>query len=336
LLGSLPVKSQLFAQTRDGTISSTVPRLFCRKPKPSTFVTVYPTAAIRLLFILVLSVGLFSSGCRKDDDGPDPVDPVDTTATNESAYTQKVLIEKFSSITCGNCPGGDLLLQEMLEEHPGKIIPVKFLLAPPALADINPYHLASKFNFSFTPSGLINRNPMDSDSSVYAIASNAWKRNAALQLEQEAVCGLAIDASKVETNSAEITVRIRFTKALQGDHRLSVYVVENNLTGATLAQKNYRDDDPESPFYQRGDPIEDYVHNKVVRTTLTPYLEGDTIGPDYLNDSKEYVKSYSLPLTNYKAEDVRIIAFVHRVEDFWTEEVLNAQSAKLGLVQDFD
>ena len=71
-----------------------------------------------------------------------------------------------------------------------------------------------------------------------------WDYIATIQLEKIASCGLAIK-SDVSNGNAEIDVHVGFNEQIQGDIRLNVYLIENNVTGTGYGfdQRNFYNTD---------------------------------------------------------------------------------------------
>jgi Outer membrane protein Omp28 len=76
--------------------------------------------------------------------------------------------------------------------------------------------------------------------------------------------GIGIE-STVNGNSLTATISVSSEEALS-DKKLVVYVTED---GIISDQVNYLNNDETSIYYQQGDPIVDFVHDDVLRASLT-------------------------------------------------------------------
>jgi hypothetical protein len=126
--------------------------------------------------------------------------------------------------------------------------------------------------------------------------------------------------------------KVTFLSDLEGPLRFNAYVVEDNLSGRgrDWAQVNAFNNDRESEFYQRGNPIQGFNHRHVARdlvhggrgkTLQTSYKEGDTF---------EETIEILLPEES-NPNDVEVIGFVY-AEDTRNgiSEIFNAERIDVG------
>ena len=256
------------------------------------------------------------------------IDPVPST------FSQKVLVEEYTGEWCGYCPDGALKIEELEGLHPDVVYGA-------AVHDNDPYalvpfstNLESTFNVTGFPSGTVNRIPQGVD---VAIDRNMWSGTAGSLLVNTAVCGLAMTSYKTTTDSMYVEVHCGFNSTLSGDYRLTVYLVENGIVSD--GQANYYDDgsiDPNSPLVGIGDPIDDWVHNDVIRKVLTADL-GDAIPSSKMIPGGEHVVKLGTPIGTFNDDNLSIIAFINKVGGAPTEhEILNVQKAKLQEVKNWD
>ena len=129
-----------------------------------------------------------------------------------------------------------------------------------------------------------------------------------------------------------------FSTNLSGDYRLSVYLIEDDVSGTGYGydQVNFYDTDSSSPFYGLGDPIEDYEHNHIVREVLSESL-GDEISTSALISGGEHIETYTVDLSPYNNNNLSIVAFINYVGLILTEhEVMNVQECLIDDFQDWD
>lgn len=125
---------------------------------------------------------------------------------------------------------------------------------------------------------------------------------------------LSVDAKVVYRNGSE-----------PGD-KLVVYLLEN---GIIADQANYFDGNPLSPYYEKGDPIEDFVHNDALRNSLSN-LFGDNI-PETVA-YQEYKKTYTFDVpSEYNANNLSFVVMVVKAD----ESAKNSQHAKIGETKAF-
>jgi hypothetical protein len=164
-----------------------------------------------------------------------------------------------------------------------------------------------------------------------------WLANTTAQVSGSAKCGLAIN-STFAGNSANIEVQATFRENLAGTHNLTVYLVENDVTGSgsTFDQANSYNNDPTSPYFNLGNPITGYKHQYVVRKVLTANL-GDAIDASVLVVDGILKKSFTADLTGLNKDNVYILAFVNKLgATAITHQIINVQQGKLGVLKNWD
>lgn len=282
------------------------------------------------LAAFVVMTALALSSCQKDepieDNGGDKV---------PSTFTKKVLVEEFSGAWCGWCVDGAYRLEEMMKANAnilGVTIHQGDGMQIPAYTDLD-----NTFDVTGFPSGMVGRKPSIEDNKV-PMSRGYWSSNAAPQLTETASCGLKIDAS----SAGSIKVTAGFNKEVAGDVRLTVYVIEDEVTGtgSPYDQANYYANNPSfptHPYYSQPAKIVGYKHMLVLRKVLSSTTMGDVIDGGARVAGGKFEKTFSLDLGTMKADKVKIIAFVNEVGTTGkTHKVLNAQQVKLGQTKGWD
>lgn len=239
---------------------------------------------------------------------------VNAEQVNTFAYTQKVLVEDYTGTWCGFCPRLAYNL-EQAEMQDDRVIGVGLhddddMLFPGVTT------LESEYNVSGFPSGRINRNINWNES--IAQVMNYVGENADL--------GLAINSS-LNASTINLTVKVGHNVNLSGT-KLVVYLNEDGLV---YPQANYMNNDPNSPWYQAGNPIADFVHDNTARIAFTNVL-GDAI-PD-AQGVGEYTRDFTLtvPASVQDTNNLEIVAFVLGSDG----RAINAQHANLGEDKAYD
>ncbi|NNF02385.1 MAG: Omp28-related outer membrane protein, partial [Bacteroidia bacterium] len=164
-----------------------------------------------------------------------------------------------------------------------------------------------------------------------------WLSNVNLQLGGNPLSGLAIETD-LNQNTLDVTVHTGFRTAVSGDYRVTVYLIEQAVTGVGSGydQMNYYNNDQSSPFYNMGNPIVGYEHDYVVRKTLSAEL-GDQVPTSAMVAGGEFVKSYTVNTSAYSNSNLKVLAFVNKVgNSSITHEIINAQQVKAGQTKDWD
>ena len=278
------------------------------------------------LKILIFGLLVFA-GC---EDKPDDFQ----VSKVPSAFTKKVLIEEFTGAWCGYCPDGAHRVQSIIDNNNGNAIGVS-LHSSDDMAIAHTNYLETTYQNTGYPSGMVDRVPFNGTTSTWNRGS--WEYVANDQLIKISSCGLAI---KSEINGASATVEVHagFNTTLNGDYKLTVYLIEDGVTGTGYGydQRNYYNTDSESPFYEKGDPIEGYEHNHTLRAVLSESL-GDPISPSSLVSGGDHIDTYTVDLSSYNKNNLSIVAFVTYIGSTFTEhEVMNVQKCDIDGFQDWD
>ncbi len=234
---------------------------------------------------------------------------------NVYRFTKKVLVEDYTGTWCGYCPRLAYNL-EQAEQQNDAVIGVGIHDD----ADM-PYEyvgqMESQYNITGFPSGRISRNIVWNES-VSQILS---------YLGSNPGLGLALNSTLVG-NEVSVQVSIGYDLPTT-NNKIVVYLIEDGLV---YPQVNYYNNDPNSPWYQTGDPIQNFVHNNVLRKAFTNIF-GDAI-PDAVTGD-EYTNYFNLtvPASVQNTLNLEIVAFVLNST---TGSVVNVQHAPIGVQQDFD
>jgi len=263
----------------------------------------------------------FSSGVIGDFEvyGVYMEDGVEIT-TNPETFSviipkRKVVIEDYTGTWCGFCPRVANAVN-LLKEETDDIAIVAIHETANSFED--PMHfdqvqlLKDAFGIEGFPAAKINRSVDWATPHVVedVTAIAGLDTNLALALNSELIDG-------------ELTVQINVVYeegSSQGD-KLVVYLLED---GIIYDQVNYYDQDSSSPFYNAGSPIPGFVHNEVLRNSLSSVL-GDEI--PVTSALTEYVTSYVITLpSNYVTENLSFVAMVVDADN----NAKNAQFAHLN------
>ncbi|HNQ12305.1 MAG TPA: Omp28-related outer membrane protein [Bacteroidia bacterium] len=285
-----------------------------------------------LMSVLVVLVAL--TGCKKTSDNNNSGGGSSgaTIGAVPSAFVQKVLIEEFTGAWCGWCPDGAYKMKQIIDANPGKAIGAAVHQGDPM--EINLYStLDATFNVTGFPQGMISRTTYGGS---VVMSRSSWNTASNIILGKTAKAGLAIESSIVG-DSLKVKAHVAFLNALTGTFNVTIYLLEDKVTGgSSYNQSNYLSGNASyssSPYYSLPNPITGYEHNHTVRKVLTANL-GDAIPTSDIGPGVKHIKSVNILIpTNYKKENLRIVAFV---TDGSTKEVLNAQEANAGAVKNWD
>lgn len=271
---------------------------------------------IKPLFIAIAGFLLFS--CH--DTNVIEIEPDSTPqAAPVSGYFKKnVLIEDYTGTWCGNCTRVAYAVQQA-EAQSDKVVAI-------AIHNGNdPYHFAGFEPLQDLvapgvglqlPVSRLNRTVIWNYPEPQNIAQvkNLTTNNYGF--------GLAINSTVVGGN-LNVDVKTKFAQSFNNhDLKLVVCVLENHL--------NYNQVNYSSIYFGGQNPVQNFEHNHVLRSSITNIL-GDTFDGDK-SVGATLTKSFSVPIPSNisNPNNISIVAFV-------TENnlALNARHADLGENQDF-
>src|SRR5690606_11748671 len=158
-------------------------------------------------------------------------------------------------------------------------------------------------------------------------------------LNQTASLGLAINSS-INGNNLQIEVKVGFAVDELSDARLVVNLIEEGLT---YSQVNYYNGsnvvcDPEYNYISMPNPIPGFPQEHVLLKSYTDVF-GDVIPATQISNGSIYTQDFevSLPSSVTNPNNLKIVAFVlGNGDQISNREVINVQSAPVGVNQDFD
>jgi hypothetical protein len=283
-----------------------------------------------LLFMLAVS-------CRKEDN-ENTADNVNRPSSNAESipqtFTQKLLLEMYSTTGCATCPDAEYKYRQYATAHPDLIYGV-CIHTSDAMSTPQFNVLDNALDITAFSSGSFNRIAFNGVSVLHKTTWNNTIINTCLN--KTASCGLKLNTI-ISGNTAQIAITAGFNQLLSGDYRLTAYIVEDSVTGTGTGynQSNYYNNISTSIYYMLGNPIVGYEHNCVLRQVITPAM-GDVIPAGSMKAGGIYANSYSVNIAGYNHSRLYLIAMINKVGNSpTTHEIMNVQRVKLGLTKAFD
>ena len=292
---------------------------------------------IKKLMFPVLFIGVFAA-CQKDDNSIQSVANPDHSkfepvaagiAPSPLAYTQKVLVEMYSTVSCATCPDSEQKLKNYAAAKPDRVYGANIHTGD-AMSNPQFTFLNGLFNITQYSSGSFNRLPYIGSAVIH---KTKWASSNIINtsLNKTAKCGLKIN-STISGNTLNTTVTAGFGQTMVGNYNITVYLIENGVsgTGAGYNQSNYYNTIAGSQWYQLGNPIIGYVHDNVLRKVATPAI-GTPITAISMIPGGSFTKSFTIDVTGYNQANLYLIAFINKVgTNGVTHEIMNVQQVKAG------
>ncbi len=233
-------------------------------------------------------------------------------------HSTKILVEDYTGSWCQFCPRIAYLLEEAVSNN-SNIIPVAIHSEGADNAGYGMRYeyigtMAEAFEVTGLPTAKINR-------------IHTWGEDAALfdpYIETPVGLGLGINSNKTG-NDLEITVKVGFDLNYSNELKLIVYLLEDDLI---------YDQTNSTSYYGGVNPIVDFEHDNVLRKAYTDVM-GDVIDASQTISGNIFSKTFNVTVSS-NVEDASKLEVVAFVVNGSTNEVINAQSAAVGVNQDFD
>lgn len=229
-----------------------------------------------------------------------------------------VVLEEFSGVRCVNCPEGHEQSQAIIDANPERVATVVihagFLTFPYPESNENYVLEEGTFLYEFldasslgVPAAAIDRVQFATENTISINDKNAWSAKVAEELQKTSPVKLLLHSSYDEaTHKISVEVEAIYAEAVTEQHNLTVVLTESGIVDWQLTP-----DEGEK---------EDYVHNHVFRTALTP-ISGlrlsvdDTENGDNKETGRTFIKVFEKELAeNWIAENCEIVAFIHKDE----------------------
>jgi hypothetical protein len=232
----------------------------------------------------------------------------------QAQVTKRVLVEKFTSAGCGNCPDGTARLINLTAGNPN-IIWVShhsgFITDPMLFPEID--SIADLTDGA--PKAAIDRIKYPNETTV-AASRNNWQTYINNQLTQTASVDVSANGTfDANTRNVSLTVNAMFPTAMTatGEYRINVFVVEDSVIGTTSAyhQSNYFNNTAGHYYQGAGNPILNYPHRHVTRAVPSTAWGNSGIIPNSPTPGTTYSATYNFNIpTNYVKSRVHFVVFV--------------------------
>ena len=224
------------------------------------------------------------------------------TIVSTNPENKKVVLEEFTGITCGYCPDGHVIAQNIQNNNPGNVFLINIhqgSFANPGNSGFDfrtPFGnaLAAQVGANFYPSGTINRNSN-------ALSRGSWTSAANTTLGQSSDVNVGVEADiDVQTNTITVHVEAFYTAdSPESNNKLNVALLQNNTIG------------PQTD-YENGNTTEyNHMHRLVWLITgqwgevITTTTAGTFIDETYTYDIPDDYNGVPV-----KIEDLEVVAFI--------------------------
>jgi len=231
---------------------------------------------------------------------------------------KKPVVEDYTGTWCGNCPSVTASIDEILSQtdnvsvvaiHNGDSLSLDFEQTLRDALGVPQGSPRARIDRT-TTWGSINNYPIEEVLGLVDTPSNV---------------AISIN-SFVSNGNLSVTVTVASEDEL-ANRKLVLYLVED---GIISSQKNYFNNDENSPYFGMGDPIENFVHNHTLRASLSNIVGDEIPNTPALTDYKANF-SYDLP-NHFVVENLHLVAMVVDMDN----NGINSQHALVGDDKSFE
>ena len=222
-------------------------------------------------------------------------------------YKKYVLVEDYTGTWCGYCTRVSFAIEQLKKQTNDAVIIAVHQGDPMQFSQVS--SLMNSFGVTGFPTAFIDR------SARWSSPEPAYISQVTSKLTKKANAALAME-SYIDGQDLTIKVKLQIGynyKSL----KLGLYILEDELI---YDQRNW------TSYYQ-GDPIVNYEHNDVLRTSLTSLL-GNQIPSESIGHDKSYEREfkYTIP-SQYNKDNIKMVAFV---TEGVNKEAINVRLSKIG------
>lgn len=231
----------------------------------------------------------------------DDIAPDDRVIPMDSVKPKRcVLLEDFTGQICRNCPDAHRVMEMLSEQYGDALIPVSIHAGAFVISDdCSDYEgefiglgteqgtqIQNQYGVTQWPSGVV-------DGNTGPINMDKWATEVRRQMADSTTVTLGCQAV-LNDSVIDITVE-SFSSTPLTDASLHVWVTEDSIVA----------------FQQvGGTPVDDYVHNHVFRTSVTPVIVGDTLTTE---PHRYTVSRFVQPVMNDNERQIWNVANLHIV-----------------------
>lgn len=274
--------------------------------------------------IKTLSLYFFIVGLNACTKGSGAGDDNNQGNTDTSLFTKNVLIMEFVSFDCVYCPAVSDILKETAEtKYPGRIdlISVHGRLDEDDPMEFSSYKQFQNYFYRVTgyPGVIIDQH----DELVTVGTFDATAGSFLGRVNTPTKIGIALGAAVTGENTVRVDVQVANKGEANGDYRLAVAVLENDIP--------YKQADLVDGSLKW---IEDYRHTHVLRAYLSENYFGDALGTLGKNGIYSKTFNYTIP-AGYIKNNLSFVAYVVEAKGFSQRVSVNSRSVDIGKSIDF-
>jgi hypothetical protein len=252
------------------------------------------TSTIFLIVICFSACDYVSSPYKNQNSGSSGgvINAANTVKAADSTSLKNVLVEDYTGITCGNCPGAADILDTMIKKYGSRIVPMAVnagSFATPPLApsyynidftsttgdDYNTF-----FGISSNPNGMVNRKGYAQGTCVQTDGSWDGLANNSINNDTSFVKLKLSTQFDTVTRNISVTATSTFLSAISGNYNLVVLLTQDSIIA------------PQLKYGAPGNKITNYAHRYALRDAINSTW-GDTLVANGATLNQTITKTYT-------------------------------------------
>ncbi|MDA7502115.1 Omp28-related outer membrane protein [Chitinophagales bacterium] len=252
-----------------------------------------------------------------------------------------MVVEQMVGTWCGLCPGAYPFMDSILANY-DNVIPVAIHQGDP-MAVPSGLELGEVFTGGGVPAFLLDRYKFDDYDFVtfglnYPQVINHVEQRAAM----DSPASLSFVDAKYdeEKDKFQLVVSTSFFAEYEGEVRMNMYIIEDKVTSSSVSyeQQNFFQFQEGHPYFQAGNPINDFEHQFVLRKMVGgPWGFPGSFSTDSFEEGDSFNSGWQIEIDpSWKLEQIRVVAIVQRADDdnIYGREIINAEQASLSYLID--
>lgn len=294
---------------------------------------------------VTITVSVSNPNGQADPNTSDDVLTTNSTFVNIGNTVQKnALLEQFTTAGCQFCPDGAWVAEQVHINEPNVVATsVHSCFGSDFMTNQEAIDLCTVLGIGAAPTAMVDRKVFPGENDVvFGRGSghpnwqgSTWTTRAQSQSTLGSSANVVVFGSyNNATRQLAANVDVSFTDVVRpGDIRVSIQLIEDSVVGT---QTNAYNTQSGHPYFNAGNPIQNYQHRRVLRDILPDGTWGDaTVVPTDFDLNTSYVGNYTITLpANYDASKMYLVAVVSYFggSDISQYEVINSKRIKLDQI----
>lgn len=244
---------------------------------------------------------------------------------------KNVLFEEFTTAACGWCPDGHVVAKAIETKLPDLIaVNLHAGFGTDQMTTTQASALAAKFAQG-APTGMVDRQLI---SGAYAISRTDWEDEITTAFTRTSPVGIkATNTYDPSAKRLKVDIEVGVYGYFSGSLRANCYIVNKEMsgTGTGWDQTNYLNTNTSHVFYNKGNPMVGYKHEKVERQLLAGTWGSSWKLAPVIDSNKTFTFSFNDITTNVDTANSYLVVFVSDSGTMGTNKYQVYNSLKLGL-----